>query len=314
MAQYRQWLATLPAATQEALRARWGEPEKSSMVLQRGGEAVFVVPRLMLGKIAILPQPPRGEQWDDKEKALYHSPSALPSHYYLAAYLWAREQHKSDALVHFGTHGSQEWLPGKERGLSVFDPGMLAVGNVPVAYPYIADNIGEAQQAKRRGRAVIVSHQTPPFNPAGLHEALTHMHDLLHAWLAQDDGVVKEKIKADLLAAVQKEHIDRDMGLDARTHAQRIPGLCGPAAQPPARTGRNRPAAGPAHPGPGARGAAPPGHRAADAGAPVLGGRRFAGGHTGCRCGRGPDWRLQQPGADRALPVAAAPCDRGPEP
>ena len=211
VAQYRQWLATLPAATQEALRARWGEPEKSSMVLRRGGDAVFVVPRLMLGKIAILPQPPRGEQWDDKEKVLYHSPSALPSHYYLAAYLWAREQHKSDALVHFGTHGSQEWLPGKERGLSVFDPGMLAVGNVPVAYPYIADNIGEAQQAKRRGRAVIVSHQTPPFKPAGLHQALTHMHDLLHAWLAQDDGVVKEKIKADLLAAVQKEHIDRDM-------------------------------------------------------------------------------------------------------
>ncbi|MCO5109470.1 MAG: cobaltochelatase subunit CobN [Burkholderiaceae bacterium] len=221
VAQYRQWLATLPAATQEALRARWGEPEKSSMVLRRGGEAVFVVPRLMLGKIAILPQPPRGEQWDDKEKALYHSPSALPSHYYLAAYLWAREQQKSDALVHFGTHGSQEWLPGKERGLSVFDPGMLAVGNVPVAYPYIADNIGEAQQAKRRGRAVIVSHQTPPFKPAGLHAALTRMHDLLHAWLAQDEGVVKEKIKADLLAAVQKEHIDRDMGwTPARTRSE----------------------------------------------------------------------------------------------
>ena len=211
MARYRQWLAALPVATQDALRARWGEPEKSSMVLHRGGQAVFVVPRLMLGKVAVLPQPPRGEQWDDKEKALYHSPSALPSHAYFATYLWAREQQHSDALVHFGTHGSQEWLPGKERGLSVFDPGMLAVGNVPVAYPYIADNIGEAQQAKRRGRAVIVSHQTPPFKPAGLHAALTQMHDLLHAWLAQDDGVVKEKIKTDLLAAVQKEHIDRDM-------------------------------------------------------------------------------------------------------
>ncbi|WP_245606824.1 cobaltochelatase subunit CobN [Simplicispira psychrophila] len=223
VAQYRQWLATLPAATQASLRARWGEPEASSMVLRRGGEAVFVVPRLMLGKVAILPQPPRGEQWDDKEKALYHSPSALPSHYYLAAYLWAREQQKSDALVHFGTHGSQEWLPGKERGLSVFDPGMLALGNVPVAYPYIADNIGEAQQAKRRGRAVIVSHQTPPFKPAGLHEVLTTMHDLLHAWVAQDEGVVKEKIKADLLAAVAKERIDRDMGWTAQRTRSEFP-------------------------------------------------------------------------------------------
>ena len=223
VARYRQWLAALPAATQEALRARWGEPEASSMVLRRGGEAVFVVPRLMLGKIAILPQPPRGEKWEPSEKAIYHSSSAWPSHYYLAAYLWAREQQASDALVHFGTHGSQEWLPGKERGLSVNDPGMLAVGNLPVAYPYIADNIGEAQQAKRRGRAVIVSHQTPPFKPAGLHQALTQMHDLLHAWLAQDEGVVKEKIRTDLLAAVQKQHIDRDMGWTAQRTRSEFP-------------------------------------------------------------------------------------------
>ena len=223
MARYRQWLASLPQAMQDTLRARWGEPEASSMVLRREGEAVFVVPRLMLGKVAILPQPPRGEKWDEKEKKLYHSPSAMPSHAYFATYLWAREQQKSDALVHFGTHGSQEWLPGKERGLSVFDPGMLAVGNVPVAYPYIADDVGEAIQAKRRGRAVIVSHQTPPFKPAGLHDALTSIHDLLHAWLAQDEGVVKEKIKADLLRSVQKEHIDRDMGWTAQRTRSEFP-------------------------------------------------------------------------------------------
>ena len=212
LVRYRAWLAQQPAAVQAALRERWGEPEASSMVLRQGGQAMFVVPRLMLGKIAILPQPPRGEKWEPKEKALYHSSNAWPSHYYLAAYLWAREQQASDALVHFGTHGSQEWLPGKERGLSVSDPGMLAVGDLPVAYPYIADNIGEAQQAKRRGRAVIISHQTPPFKPAGLHQVLTQMHDLLHAWLAQDEGVVKEKIKADLLATVAKERTALDMG------------------------------------------------------------------------------------------------------
>ncbi len=212
LARYRAWLAQQPAAVQAALRERWGEPEASSMVLRQGGQAMFVVPRLMLGKIAVLPQPPRGEKWEPKEKALYHSSNAWPSHYYLAAYLWAREQQASDALVHFGTHGSQEWLPGKERGLSVTDPGMLAVGDLPVAYPYIADNIGEAQQAKRRGRAVIISHQTPPFKPAGLHQALTQMHDLLHAWVAQDEGVVKAKLQADLLAAAAKERIALDMG------------------------------------------------------------------------------------------------------
>ncbi len=221
---YRAWLRQQPPGVQDGITTRFGPPEQSSMVVKRGGEAFFVIPRLKLGNVAILPQPPRGERWEEKEKALYHATNAAPSHFYMATYLWAREAFGeagasgatgsagSDALVHFGTHGSQEWLPGKERGLSVADYGMLAVGDVPVAYPYIADNIGEAQQAKRRGRAVTISHQTPPFKPAGLHDVLTRMHDLLHAWLAQDDGSVKDKIRADLLATVRKERIDQDMG------------------------------------------------------------------------------------------------------
>jgi cobaltochelatase CobN len=212
VATYREWFATLPQAVRDEITARWGEPEKSAMVIRRRGEAYFVVPRLMLGNVALMPQPPRSEQWDDKERALYHSTKAGPSHFFFATYLWARQQQASDALVHFGTHGIQEWLPGKERGLSVYDPPMLAVGDVPVAYPYIADNIGEAQQAKRRGRAVIVSHQTPPFRPAGLHAQIIAIHDLLHAWLAQDEGAVREQLKKDLLAAVAEGRIHRDMG------------------------------------------------------------------------------------------------------
>lgn len=212
VARYREWLATLPAASRDALTEQWGEPERSAMVVQRDGEPFFVVPRLRLGNVVLLPQPPRGEQWDDKERALYHSTTSGPSHFFYASYLWARAQQASDAFVHFGTHGIQEWLPGKERGLSVFDPPMLAVGDVPVIYPYIADNIGEAQQAKRRGRAVIISHQTPPFKPAGLHAEITAIHDLLHAWLGQDDGAVKERIRADLLDAVVANRMHSDMG------------------------------------------------------------------------------------------------------
>ncbi|CAG0971999.1 hypothetical protein RHDC4_01339, partial [Rhodocyclaceae bacterium] len=220
VATYRAWLATLPAEVRDGLLARWGDPAKSSFVVRQGGEAVFAIPRLSLGNVALLPQPPRGERWEDKEKALYHSTKAGPSHFYLAAYLWAR---RADAIVHYGTHGTQEWLPGKERGLSVFDDGMLAVGDTPVVYPYIVDDVGEAIQAKRRGRAVIVSHQTPPFAPAGLHDALTRIHDLLHAWLAQDEGAVKEKLKSDLLAAVRKERIDKDMGWDAAKASREFP-------------------------------------------------------------------------------------------
>ncbi|CAG0957022.1 cobaltochelatase CobN [Methylophilaceae bacterium] len=220
---YSAWLKTLPADVQNALNERWGAPEKSSMVLRLNGEAFFIVPRLKMGNVSLLPQAPRGERGEDKEKSLYHSTSAIPSHFYLASYLWAKEQAKAHALVHYGTHGNQEWLPGKERGLSVHDYPMLAIGDVPVVYPYIVDNIGEATQAKRRGRAVIISHQTPPFAPAGLHASLTHIHDQLHAWIAQDEGAVKEKIKADFLQLVRKERIDKDMGWSAERIANEFP-------------------------------------------------------------------------------------------
>jgi len=209
---YRDWLATLPPAQRMALVDRWGDPAQSTMVLREGGQAFFVIPRLQLGHVTLLPQPGRGERGGNREKALYHSSSAVPPHHYLATYLWSRTQFGADALVHFGTHGTQEWLPGKERGLSVFDWPMLAVGDVPVLYPYIVDNIGEATQAKRRGRAVIVSHQTPPLTPAGLHDRLTRIHDLLHQWLAQDGGGVKEQLRADFLAGVRQERIHLDMG------------------------------------------------------------------------------------------------------
>ena len=226
VAAYRQWFDALPSAVREEMLARWGEPERSGMVIRRDHIDFFVVPRLRLGKLAIFSQPPRGEKWEPREKAIYHSTRDGPSHFYLAAYLWARSRPSgfgAHAFVHYGTHGNLEWLPGKERGLSVFDYPMLAVGDVPVAYPYIVDDVGEAVQAKRRGRAVTISHQTPPFVPAGLYDALTRLHDLLHAWLAQDSGAVKERIAADLIAGVAKERIDKDMGWTQQRIRQEFP-------------------------------------------------------------------------------------------
>lgn len=216
LATYKQWLGSLPEAARVAWIASAGHPDKSVFLVQRHGEAYFAIPRLKLGHISILPQPPRVEPVGGgvyaKNKEIYHSSSAAPPHSYMAGYLWMREQFRADALIHYGTHGTQEWLPGKERGLSVDDYPLLAIGNVPVIYPYIVDNIGEAVQTKRRGRAVNISYQTPPFAPAGLHSILTQLHDDLHAWMAQDAGAVKEQLRAQVSAAVVKERIHLDMG------------------------------------------------------------------------------------------------------
>ncbi|WP_241464125.1 cobaltochelatase subunit CobN [Rhodoferax saidenbachensis] len=215
LATYKKWLETLPEERREVWASAVAQVDKSVFLVRRNGEAFFAVPRLKLGNVVIMPQPPRGEPLGGglyaKNKDIYHSSSAAPPYSYMAGYLWMRSQFKADALIHFGTHGSQEWLPGKERGLWVNDYPLMAVGNVPVIYPYIVDNIGEAVQTKRRGRAVNISHQTPPFAPAGLHAVLTKLHDDLHAWLAQDQGAVKEQLRLSITAQVRKERIDRDM-------------------------------------------------------------------------------------------------------
>ncbi|WP_213663528.1 cobaltochelatase subunit CobN [Stutzerimonas stutzeri] len=209
---YQAWFNGLPESVRQPILEHWGEPQQAGLFLPR--ESAFVIPRLQLGKQVIMPQPPRGERLDDREKALYHDTKVPPSHSYLAAYLWLREDFGADALVHFGTHGTSEWQPGKERGLDVLEAPYLVLGDLPVIYPYIVDNIGEALQTKRRGRAVTISHNTPSFGPAGLHGQLNELHDLLHQWLSMTEGEVRSATAARIRELTTQLKIDKDMALD----------------------------------------------------------------------------------------------------
>lgn len=203
---YREWLESTSPAVREQLSQRWGDPDKHWAVRNVGGEKQFVIPRWQLGKLVLLPQMPRGGE----PGADYHDPALPPDHLYLAAYLYVRET-APHALIHFGTHGTQEWLPGKDRGLSVDDYPLLALGDVPVFYPYIQDNIGEALQAKRRGRAVIISHQTPPFAPSGLYHELADVHTLLHEYIQLEPGAVRERTAENLRRTIIDHSMHKDM-------------------------------------------------------------------------------------------------------
>lgn len=185
---YQRWLATLPERNRQALTERWGDPAAHWALRNIDGTPHFVIPAVRLGKLMLLPQPSRA----GRPGEAYHDGKIPPDHLYLAAYQALREAFKADALIHFGTHGTQEWLPGKERGLAAGDYPFLALGDLPVFYPYIQDNIGEAIQARRRGRAVIISHQTPPFAPAGLYDELRDLHVLIHEYQQLDQGAVRE--------------------------------------------------------------------------------------------------------------------------
>ncbi len=215
LADYRAWFDALPSAVRERVVARWGAPEDDPMLAGDGDARYFVVPRLQLGNLVLLPQPPRGRAGEPAETSIYHDTRVPLTHFYMAAYLYVREHFGADALIHFGTHGSQEWTPGKERGLSVYDDPYLPLGDLPVVYPYIVDNIGEATQAKRRGRATIVSHQTPSFAPAGLHEQWMPLHDLMHEYELLDEGAVKARTIEAIIVEAHRLNMVEDLGWTA---------------------------------------------------------------------------------------------------
>jgi cobaltochelatase CobN len=179
---YRAFLAGLPPDFVAALDACWGAPESDSSV--RDGAFVFRFRRF--GKIVVAFQPDRGSS--ENRKADYHDMALPPRHAFLAFYLWLREREKIDALIHCGAHGSLEWLPGKSVALAEDCAPEIALGPIPLVYPFIVNNPGEAAQAKRRSAAVIVSHLSPPLVKAGAHGALAELESLFDEY-AQAQGL-----------------------------------------------------------------------------------------------------------------------------
>ena len=164
---------TLPDSLQRSLADTWGE--------RRGN---FRLPVLRCGKVVVLLQPDRGAVGD--RKSGYHDLNCPPSHAYVAAYAWLRDSAGIDALIHLGTHGTLEWLPGKALALSGDCWPEAVLGPLPVIYPFIVNNPGEAVQAKRRLGAVTIGHLTPPLSNAGLHGPLADLEGIIEEYAAAD--------------------------------------------------------------------------------------------------------------------------------
>lgn len=211
---YLSWFNTLPEHVRTPINEHWGNVNDNFMVVKRDGEHYFVLPRIRNGNMLVMRQPPRADN-DDEDKRIFHKGTIPMNHYYLAAYYYARKYWGSDAIVHLGTHGSHEYLPGKERGLSMYDQGNLATWDTPVVYPFIVDDVGEAMQTKRRGSATVIAHMTPPFAAAGLQGDIADLHELMHQYKSLDDGGVKEKTGAQLIEDCVANNICDDIGWEA---------------------------------------------------------------------------------------------------
>ncbi|MDA8339420.1 MAG: cobaltochelatase subunit CobN, partial [Nitrospiraceae bacterium] len=185
---YKQWFEELPEGLKKAIIKNWGPVEQSNIMTWHGasGTKYIVIPAVRYGNILLTPQPSRG--WEQDSKKLYHDVILAPHHQYVAFYLWLKKGFQADAVAHIGTHGTHEWLSGKEAGFTDEDPPEALIQDLPNIYPYIVDNVGEGLQAKRRGMAVIIDHMTPPFDKAGMNKELKEL-----AALINDYNAAKEK-------------------------------------------------------------------------------------------------------------------------
>ncbi|MEM9123965.1 MAG: cobaltochelatase subunit CobN, partial [Pseudomonadota bacterium] len=209
LAAYRAALATLPEELQSDLIRAWGRPEDDPA--HKDGALHFAATRQGATLVAL--QPERGSV--DSRVDDYHDLSRTPRHGYVAFYLWLRSQ--VDALVHIGAHGTLEWLPGKAVALSDSCWPEALIGDLPVIYPFIVNDPGEAAQAKRRIGAVTLGHVPPPLATSGTAARFGTLEALLDEFSNADglDPRRRDRLQDDIRSEAQAIGLEGDLGLSA---------------------------------------------------------------------------------------------------
>jgi magnesium chelatase subunit H len=158
------------------IESQWGPAPGRQLT---DGRSLLVM-GVQLGNVFIGLQPGFGYEGDPMR--LLFEKSFAPTHAFAAYYSWLREGFGADAVIHFGTHGALEFMPGKQAGLSGSCWPDYLIGNLPNIYFYAANNPSEAAIAKRRGNATIVSYLTPPVAEAGLYKGMADLSDTISRW------------------------------------------------------------------------------------------------------------------------------------
>jgi cobaltochelatase CobN len=214
LADYERRLGDLPGEVAERIEASWGTPADDADC--RGGAFRFRAARF--GNVLVALPPDRGRTSD--RRAAYHDAALPPRHALLAFALWLRHVVKADAMVHMGAHGTLEWLPGKAVALTAACFPDAATGPLPVIYPFLVSNPGEAAQAKRRIAGVTIGHLPPPLVEAGLSGAAQELERLVDEYAIADglDRRRRERLARLIVESAEGSGLAREAGVASGIH------------------------------------------------------------------------------------------------
>jgi magnesium chelatase subunit H len=130
-----------------------------------------------------------------------------PTHAFSAFYRYLREDFQAHAVLHFGTHGALEFMPGKQTGMSGSCWPDRLIHDLPNIYLYASNNPSEGAIAKRRSGATLISYLTPPVSQAGLYKGLTELKSSIDRWRGLEPGA-SERPELALLLQSQAAELD----------------------------------------------------------------------------------------------------------
>ncbi len=166
----------------------------------------FLVGGIQLGNVWIGVQPPLGIPGDPMR--LMFERDLTPHPQYAAFYQWLQHDFQASAIVHFGMHGTVEWLPGSPLGNTGYSWSDILLGNLPNLYIYAANNPSESMLAKRRGYGVLISHNVPPYGRAGLYKELVALRDLISEY--REDPEKNYALKESICKKIGDTGLDAD--------------------------------------------------------------------------------------------------------
>ncbi|TVP63366.1 MAG: magnesium chelatase subunit H [Nodularia sp. (in: Bacteria)] len=215
---YLNWYNKLPENLRNQTEKLFGMPPGDLMV---DGEDILIA-GIEFGNVVVAVQPSRGVHEDP---AKVHHDESLPAHHqYNAFYRWLEEADgwNADAVVHIGTHGTFEFLPAKQVGLSGKCTTDALLGDLPHTYVYHVVNVSEGTMAKRRSYAQLVSYASPTFVPAGLYEHFDQLEDLLDEYEEQQRHSLPRvlSILRQIIAVCEQHDVPLDLADELRSQLQ----------------------------------------------------------------------------------------------